>query len=340
MNKEANNIVFKDYNPNQIMLLPPSLEELIERNHPVRVVNEVIERIDIKPLLARYKPGGTSVYHPKMLLKVLVYGYLSNIFSSRKIEAAIKENVHFMWLTAMSRPDHNTIARFRSERLKGVLRMIFGQIVEMLMAEGILSIKDVYTDGTKIEANANRYSFVWAKSIRNNKERIARQLDELWNYTQKVAEEELNGEEDPEFKEINREKVEDLVKKIDKALKGKRIPERVKQKLYRARKQWPAKMAEYERKEQLLGERSSYSKTDPDATFMRMKEDHLGNGQLKPAYNWQVSTSDQFIVNYTLHQSPGDMLMLKPHLESFKKLYGKYPENVTADAGYGSQENY
>ncbi len=322
------------------MLLPPSLEELIEPDHPVRVVNEVIERINLEPLLAAYKPGGTSVYHPRMLLKVLVYGYLSNIFSSRKIEQALRENIHFMWLSAMNRPDHNTIARFRSERLKGVLRLIFGQIVELLMEEGVLSIKDIYTDGTRIEANANRYTFVWAKSIRTNKERIARQLDELWQYTQKVAEEELAEEDEVDFRQIDSKKVEQVVEKIDKALKGRKVPKKVREKLYRAKKHWPGKMAEYEQKEKILDGRRSYSKTDPDATFMGMKEDHYGNAQLKPAYNWQVSTTDQYIVNYTIHQSPGDTLMFKPHMENFEDLYGRYPEAVTADGAYGNQENY
>ena len=126
------------------MLLPPSLEELIEPHHPVRVVNDVVDRIDIGPLMKHYKPGGTSVYHPRMLLKVLVYGYISNIFSSRKLEAALKENIHFMWLSAMNRPDHNTIARFRSERLKDVLKVIFGQVVMLLVEEGMVSIKSLY----------------------------------------------------------------------------------------------------------------------------------------------------------------------------------------------------
>ena len=138
------NLVFKDYNPNQIMLLPPCLEELIESNHPVRVVNDVVDRISIEPLLKYYKPGGTSVYHPRMLLKVLIYGYLSNTFSSRKLEAALKENVHFMWLAGMNKPDHNTIARFRSERLKDALKTIFGQIVMLLVEEGLVIHKHMH----------------------------------------------------------------------------------------------------------------------------------------------------------------------------------------------------
>ena len=322
------------------MLLPPSLEELIEENHPVRVVNDVIERINLEPLLSKYKPGGTSIYHPKMLLKVLVYGYLSNIYSSRKMEAALKENIHFMWLSAMNRPDHNTIARFRSERLKGVLKTIFGQIVELLVDQGLISIKDIYTDGTKLEANANKYTFVWGKAIKTSKERIASQLDDLWRYTQTIAEEELQDEGSLDFQKVDTEKVVQTIKKIDKALENKKVAKKVKQKLNYAKRNWPSKLAEYEHKEKILGKRNSYSKTDPDATFMRMKDDHMLNGQLKAAYNWQISTSDQYIVNYSLHQNPTDTLTLKPHLQQFETLYKKHPENLIADSGYGSQENY
>ena len=129
-------VVFKDYNPKQNLLFPPNLSELIDEKHPVKIVSDIIDGLDIKNLIKTYKPGGTSCYHPKMLLKVLIYGYLSNIYSSRKMEQALKENIHFMWLSAMSRPDHNTLNRFRSERLKGEVKAIFTQIVLLLEKEG------------------------------------------------------------------------------------------------------------------------------------------------------------------------------------------------------------
>ena len=322
------------------MLLPPSLEELIGANHPVRVVNDVIDRINIEPLLKLYKPGGTSVYHPRMMLKVLVYGYLSNIFSSRKLEASIKENIHFMWLSGMSQPDHNTLARFRSDRLKDALRDIFGQIVMLLVEEGLVNIKNIYTDGTKIEANANKYSFVWRRSITYNKERIREQLDELWQYTQQMAKDELAEEVPADFTEVNAEKVRETIARIDQALDNKVIDKKVRQKLNYARRTWPEKLEEYEQQQQVMGTRNSCSKTDPEATFMRMKEDHMLNGQLKPAYNLQISSSDQFVINYSLHQNPNDTLTLKPHLEAYKALYQSVPESICADAGYGSEENY
>ena len=116
--------VFKAYHQRQAMLLPPSLDELIKINHPVRVIDDILSRIDIQPLFRQYKTGGASNYHPGMLLKVLVYAYINNIYSSRKIEESLQQNIHFMWLSGMSQPDHNTINRFRSEKLKEPLKNI------------------------------------------------------------------------------------------------------------------------------------------------------------------------------------------------------------------------
>ena len=165
-------VVFKQYSQHQAMLLPPSLDELVRADNPVRVVNAVLDRVDLDPLLKKFKGGGTSSYHPKMLLKVLVYAYINNIFSSRKIEEALQSNINFMWLSGMSQPDHNTINRFRSDRLKDSLRYIFTQVVVLLAEQGVLSLKEAYVDGTKIEANANRYTFVWGNAIKTNKEKI------------------------------------------------------------------------------------------------------------------------------------------------------------------------
>jgi transposase len=333
-------IVFKEYSPNQALLLPPSFDELITNNHPVRVVSSVIDALNLEGLIKSYKGGGTSSHHPRMLLKILVYGYLCNIFSSRKLEQATQENIHFMWLAAMSQPDHNTINRFRSERLRNEIKTIFSQVVLLLEAEGLVSLKTVFIDGTKIEANANRYTFVWGKATKKSKERIEKQLEELWQYTQEVAAQELEQEPMPEFKAINEEKLQATINKIDRALVNKKVSPKVRQKLNYAKKNWPANLEKYKEQEQILKGRNSYSKTDNDATFMRMKDDHMGNGQLKPAYNLQISTSNQFILNYSLHANPTDTKTLEPHLYSFKALYNKMPQEAVADAGYGSELNY
>jgi transposase len=340
MRKHQSAGLFKSYSPNQILLLPPSLEELIEAEHPVRVVNDVIERIDLQPLLEKYPGGGSSSFHPKMLLKAMVFANINNLYSSRKIEAAIKENIYYMWLCGMQKPDHNTINRFRTDRLKDSLKTIFTQIVLMLADQGLLKLEEVYTDGTKIEANANRYTFVWGKAIRTNKEKMKKQLDELWQYAQRVAAEELKDTEPVSFEKMDAKKVEQTIATIDAALKEKPVSKKVKQKLQYAKKNWSQNLNKYQHQEKILEQRNSYSKTDTDATFMRMKEDHMRNGQLKPGFNAQLSTNNQFIVNYTLHPNPTDTLTLAAHLDEHHRCYGKFPEVITADSGYGSEQNY
>lgn len=246
-----------------------------------------------------------------------------------------------MWLSAMNTPDHNTINRFRSDWLKDVLQQIFTQVVQLLVAEGLLNIKEQYVDGTKIEANANRYTFVWGKSIKNNKEKIKQQLNELWQYAQKVAAEEMNDTEPTDFNEIDADKVEQTIQKINEALKDKPVDPKVKQKLKYAQKNWPANLHKYQAQEKIMGEqRSSYSKTDTDATFMRMKEDHMLNGQLKLAYNVQISTNNQFIASYSIHQKTTDTNTLITHLDQHEKQHNEIPQTIVADAGYGSEENY
>jgi transposase len=332
--------VFKPYQQNQQYLFPPSLEDMIAANHPVRVVSEVIDRIDIDIILKKYKAVGTSSYHPRMLLKVLVYGYLNNVYSSRRMEACVKENIYFMWLSGMNQPDHHTINRFRSERLRHILKEVFAQIVMLLVDSGHVSLKEIYTDGSKIESVANRYSFVWGKAIKTSRERIKEQLKELWAYTQKIAAQEKQDNTPPDFDKVDSENVKATIEKIDAALKDKEVSKEVKQKLSYAKKQWPDKLNQYAKQEKILAGRNSYSKKDTGATFMRMKEDYMKNGQLKPGYNVQISTHNQYVVNYSLHPNAADTKTLIPHLEQHKALYKNLPDAVVADAGYGSEENY
>jgi transposase len=333
-------IPFKPYSPKQAMLLPPSLDEMVPANHPVRVVDRVIDQIDIQPLIKTYKGGGSSGYHPRMLLKVLIYSYLRNVYSSRQMEDSLKENIYFMWLSGMNMPDHNTINRFRGKRLEGQLKDIFSSVVILLAGEGHLSIKEVFVDGTKIEANANRYTFVWGKAIPTQVNKIKNQLESLWAYAQNVYNTELQEPETPDFTEISAEKVEETIRQINQALKGKEVDKEVKKKLEYGSRHWPENLRKYQTQKEILEERNSFSKTDHDATFMRTKEDHMKNGQLKPCYNWQFSTNNQFVVNYTVTQTTTDTTTLIEHLESYNHQYDSYPETATADSGYGSEENY
>ena len=259
-----------------------------------------------------------------MMLKVMVFAYMSNTHSSRKIEKALRENINFMWLSNMSIVDHNTVNRFRGNKLEAAFKDIFSQVVLLLAEEGSVSLRRVFVDGAKIEAQANRCTFVWANAIKTNKEKMLRQLEDLWKYAQSVAREEDKDPEPPEFKKLDPEKVQQTVENINAKLKGSNgktdQDRKAKVKLNYIKNNFEKNLDKYEAQEAILKERNSYSKSDQDATFMRMKDDHMMNGQLKPAYNGQISTENQIIVNYTIHQQTNDFNTLEHHLENFEKL--------------------
>ena len=136
--------------------LPMDVEIKIPEKHLVRTVNNAIEKMNINPLLEKYKGGGTSSYHPKMMLKVLVYAYCQRIYSSRQIAKALRENINFMWLSGNSQPDFRTINRFRSSVMKDIIDEVFASVLELLIEEGHVKLENYFLDGTKIEANANK----------------------------------------------------------------------------------------------------------------------------------------------------------------------------------------
>jgi len=340
MSRKINKTNFKAYNQDQAMLFPPSLSDFIPSDHPVRTISSVIDGIQIDNIIAKYSQTGAKAYHPKMMLKLLVYAYLCNLYSSRKIEQAASENVHFMWISGMQKPDHNTIARFRSSRLKGVLKEVFSQVVLLLVESGHIDLQTIYVDGTKIEANANKFSFVWGKAIQKNISRMKERLNELWDYTEQVAKEDMANVSKPDLSDIDPEKVEQTISTINEALKDKKIDKKKRQQLNYAKNNYPDNLRKNEEKNEKLGERNSYSKTDEDATFMRMKDDYMKNGQLKPGYNLQFSTQNQFIVNYSNHYNPTDTKTFIPHLEQILEMYPDMVNNVCTDSGYGSEENY
>lgn len=349
MNKKTNKVVFKTYTPQQISLLPYSYDELIPQAHLVRMLNDVIDKMNIDPLIADYKGGGTSSYHPKMLLKVIVYAYCEKIYSSRRIAKALRENIHFMWLSGSNRPDFRTINRFRSLRLKETIDKVFASIVELLVEEGLVRLEDYFLDGTKIEANANKYSFVWKKSVEKNKARLTEKIKVLLDHIDQSNDKENKeyGNEDlPERGEGTNqeglsERLQQKVKEIDAVLKASPQAKELKKAKKIIEKDYLPRLEKYEKDLEIMGNRNSYSKTDQEATFMRMKEDHMLNGQLKAGYNVQMATEDRFILSYSIHQKPSDSTTLIPHLENaFKNHLPKPPKNINADAGYGSEQNY
>jgi len=342
-------VIFKRYEMDQPQLLPPSLEELIPEEHLVRVINGLIDRMKLEAIESAYKGGGTSSYHPRMLLKLIVYAYAEKNYSGRQIAKSVRENIHYMWLSGGNQPDFRTINRFRSERLKGRIQGVFTEVLEQLIESGYVKLEHYFVDGTRIEANANRYSYVWKKSTLNRRKALEEKVRELFEKIDKLqAEEDADyGDEDLEEmgggEGIDSEALEALARRLDQILADN--PEAKEgREVKKAKKQIDEdllpRLIKYEEYEDMLGERNACSRTDADATFMQMKEDHMRNRSLKAGYNVQVGTEGQYIVGFSVHQNAADNVTLRAHLEQLKNNLKQLPRTWVADAGYGNEENY
>ena len=331
-------LAIKSDNRKQNLLLPPSLDELVPENHMVRVVDAVIDRLDISDILSTYRGGGNSAFNPKMMLKVLVFAYLSNVYSSRRIEELLRRDIYFMWLAGMKRPDFRTINYYRGKRLKEGFDAVFTQVVRLLHEEGFVSLKVQYIDGTKIESVANKYTFVWRGSVEKYDARLKAKTEALLRQIERNHA--IENQENPVPEELTAEEVTKRVERIKEKVDADNLGKEERKALKQIETDSVPRMNRYRGQLETMGPRNSYSKTDPDATFMRMKEDAMLNGQLKPGYNVQISTENQFITNFGIYQRPTDTLTMISYLESFKARYGMQSEEIVADSGYGSEENY
>ena len=211
-------VTYKSYNQNDNLLFPPCLGDFIPENDPVRVVNAIVDNLDISAIEATYEGGGTSSYHPRMLIKVVLYSYLQNVYSGRKMEQLLKRDIHFMWLSGMQRPDYNTINLFRKNRFADFVDNIFTQVVQMLVDAKFITLDIQYIDGTKVEANANKYTFVWKKATKTNQNK----LDFKVKAVLREAEQVLNAELSEESSEVMtaeemEQRTEEVLSKMDEA---------------------------------------------------------------------------------------------------------------------------
>ena len=324
-------------------LLTP--EEYIAENDPVRIVDAVVESLDLKDFKKLYKERGRCPYHPKMMLKVILYAYMNNIYSCRRIERQVQRDIHYIWLAAQERPDYVTINRFRN-RVKTEINNIFTQVVLLLAERGFITLDVEYVDGTKIESKANKYTFVWRKTVEKNRAGLQEKIRVLLQQIDEVIAQDKAAE--TEAVEFTPETLTSLIGELKDALASEPEPTDKEQKKARREQKKHLKelekhrdkLNEYDSRLEEMGERNSMSKTDPDATFMRMKEDAMNNGQTKPGYNLQISTENQFITDFALFPNPTDTLTLIPFFNSFLNRYGHLPSIAVADSGYGSEENY
>ena len=330
----------------------------IPKDDPVRLLNAAMDMLDYRRVNAAYSQIGRDEYPPRLLTKVWVYGYMRRIISTRPLEAACRENLKFMYLLEGHKPpDHNTLARFRS----GILRSEVGedllyQLVKLLLRKGYLDMATIFIDGTKIEANANRYSFVWKKSVLKHRDKLLVKIAEKLPALLTDAGVKVH---------IPKNSKDIAIRHLKKALKvlkkqyglqkaeaeargehfefvhgaGKR--KTPLQKATEAVEEWIERYSRYNRDIHICGDRNSYSKTDHDATFMRMKEDHMRNGQLKPGYNVNVATANGFIIGHYISSDRADMRTLIPFMKKLREAYEEHhPGRVVVDSGYESEENY
>lgn len=323
--------------------MPLETEYLIPKDAKVRLLDQVLEELNYRGLYLTYSDKGrNSAVEPVTLFKVMVLAYSDGIFSSRKIEEACRYDIRYRYLLeGQPVPDHNTVNRFRKKHLSGgILNDLFTQMNRKLIDLGEIGFSEVFIDGTKIEANANRYSFVWRKTTEKNyaklKEKASRYLKDM------------TGEEIP-AEQITAEVLKRAFRKAEGRAKkehvvfryGKGNHKTELQRQYETLKEYFERAEQYEKALETLGDgRNSYSKTDPDATFMHMKEDHMRNGQLKPGYNVQAAANSEYILGIYISEDRTDQKTLIPFLEQLKKSYGRTFERVVADAGYESEENY
>lgn len=333
------NLRFKAVTSQQSVLFPSNLGDKIPVSHPVRLVNQVVDQLNIDDILASYKGGGTSSYHPRVMIKILFYSYLNNVYSCRKIARQLEENIYYMWLSGEATPNFRTINNFRSQKLKGKIQSLFAGLVRLMVEMGYVSLDKQYIDGTKIEAATNRYTFVWRGSVEKYKAKLDVKIDSiLKEIEQAICSDHQTINEADDFQAIDSEVLQEKIQELNHHLE--KLNKQQKKQLKQLQDDALPRLKKYETQLETLGERNSFSKTDTDATFMRMKEDHMKNGQLKPAYNLQISTENQVITNFSLHQRPGDPATFIPHMNQFETWYSKQSKIASADSGYGSEQNY
>lgn len=323
------------------LCLPIETEVLIPVDHKVRLLDQVFEALDYRKLYRSYSSiGRNPAVSPKSLFKIMVFAYSQGIWSTRKIEEACRLNLAFRYLLHGEKgPDHNTLYRFRKYHLSCCAEELLTQFIELLAEQGEILFENLFVDGTKIEADANRYSFVWAKAVSKNAQMLQKKA-------RAFLQERVLGGAIPE--KLQAADLRLALRKLEKEkerrglvfVSGHGHHKSQLQRDIETLQNFLLRQEKYEHYNSLFRGRNSFSKTDPDATFMHLKEDHMRNGQLKPAYNLQLGIENEYIVGLDLSQERNDLYTLKPLVKRLGKNYGRHFQNFISDAGYESEENY
>lgn len=313
-----------------------NLERQIPQDAPVRLLAEIPDQMNYGKLeRATAKEGKNGSIPARVKFGILVFGAMNDTYSSRKLEISCRYDVRYMWLLeGHAAPDHSTLSRFRSGPLMEAIDDLFRQLMAYLAERGELDYGHLFVDGTKLEAYANRYTFVWRKSVEKRLAKLREKAAVLLGQSLEQVSLEAVCRAHAAQKRLCRELGIPFV-----SGKGKR--KSLEQKRCEQLQEIVSKWEEYERHLEIMGPgRNSYSKTDHDATFMRMKDDHMRNAQLKPGYNVQVGVSSAYIVGIQAFPNRSDSGTFIPFLENLGQIHGRKFSSVTTDAGYESLENY
>ena len=325
------------------------ISDALDIRDPVLVFDHIMGEIELEKYLspADVSSAGRPGYNQIDMLKTILFGFMENGYISlRQLEENCRVNIRYMYLMNYECPSYHTFGNVISS-LSDNIEDIFLEINKKVFEIMNTDLNHIYIDGTKFEANANRYSWVWKKATEKSRYRLYRKITDtieemnpgLSSYGLKI---ESNTEYTPEsLDEIISAYVKCTLFDPENTVHGRGHRKSTEQRFYEKLVQYRTKLASYIEKISICGEgRNSYSKTDNDATFMHIKRDHMRNDQLLPAYNIQIGVADEFIAAVDVQQYRNDMDCFVPLMEKFHNSYGFYPEYPVADAGYGSYNNY
>lgn len=337
------------YNPKQGRL-PLFITDVLDICDPVLAFDRIMEEIEIAKYL-KPEPShkiGRPGYNRVNMLKTVLFGFMDTGYASlRELEDRCKTNIRYMYLMDYETPTYRSFSYFINEELKEPAEDIFKAIVDYIVDQEGVDLQHLYIDGSKFEANANKYTWVWKKATEKSRYRLFSKITVLFTeMNDTLAYTGLKIETKTEYTPDELETVLNRyasVCHIDEKdfVSGRGHRKSQEQRYYEKLKTYLAKLREYVVKIRICGpDRNSYSKTDHDATFMRMKKDYMGNDQLLPAYNIQIGVADEYIAVADVLQHRSDMDCFVPLMEKFHELYGFYPKYPITDAGYGSFNNY
>lgn len=330
------------------LVLPLDFSLILKEDDPIFSFNSIMDEVSLLDLEQEVNLKGRNPYDFRMMCKLVSFSYMEGNFSLRDMADACIHDIRYHILTSGQCPSHKTIGEFIKYRLGGNIKILFRRVVEVLKKKENIDMSISFLDGTKLQANANKYTFVWKRAVKKYLKRlhtkITNAINDLNDYIllKYLVEFEIKEEYDPK----------DIVNIVDwllyiaekENIEFKDQSCKTKdpiQRFYNTFHEYQIKMMEYLEKIETCGNRNSYSKTDKDATFMHLKEDYYGGTNLfHAAYNIQIMVSDEYITHVGVFDTPGDTNTFIPMMNSYKDAYGELPLNPVADAGYGSYSNY